>query len=47
MVAKNEVNLPTNYHKYGANSHVYFISQDMGRDMGRISQLKNKETRAI
>ena len=42
MVAK--VNLPTHYQKYGANNHVYFISQDQ---MGRESQSKKKETRAI
>ena len=30
-------------HKYGANNHVYFISQDQ---MGRESQSKKKETRA-
>ena len=40
---QNDVNLPTHYHKYGANNHVYFISQDMGME----SQSKNKETRAI
>ena len=42
MVAK--VNLPTHDHKYGANNHVYFISQDQ---MCRESQSKNKETGAI
>ena len=50
MVAKMKLIYPPT-HKYGANNHVYFISQDMGwdmgRNMGRESQSKNKETEAI
>ena len=47
MVAKMKLILPTHYQKYGANNRVYFISQDMGRDMSRELQSKNKETKVI
>ena len=43
MVAKMKLIYPPT-HKYGANNHVYFISQDQ---MGRESQSKKKENRAI
>ena len=47
MVAKMKLINPPTITNMGANNHVYFISQDMGKNMGRESQSSNKGTRAI
>ena len=41
VVAKNEVNLPTHYHKYGANNHVY-ISYPRIKWVGNHNQRRKR-----
>ena len=42
IVDKNEVNLPTHYHKYKANNRVYFISQKWEGDRNQRRKRREK-----